>query len=185
MIERLVSEVKACLKADLQFAALTVALTLPDSCGKVYRPDCGNRERYTQWFNDYITKPQKEQFGIPDTESFWLNGEVVYSLRCAMLHESKPNIQKNVENITQFSLIYRSASAVRRTPIECCTSFDADGKPDQRIVSVDIVSLCQDICDAALKYYLENKDKFSFDYRIVSTTDSVAKAFGYDNTMKV
>ncbi len=34
-------------------------------------------------------------------------------------------------------------------------------------------------------YYLENKDEFSFDYRIVSTTDSVAKTFGFDNTIKV
>lgn len=38
MIEHLVNEIEHCLKNDLQIAALTMALTLPDTCGKVYRP---------------------------------------------------------------------------------------------------------------------------------------------------
>lgn len=185
MIEHLITEIKSCLKNDLQIAALTMALTLPDTCGKVYCPNGKNRERYVCWYNDHVIAPKKNLIGFDDIDDFYASGEVVYKLRCAMLHESNPVVGGTAEKIKQFSLIWRSASSASRTPIESYTQVDEEGKIISKTLFVDIVSLCQDICDAALKYYLENKEKFSFDYRIVSTTDSVAKAFGFDNTMKV
>lgn len=185
MIEHLISEINSCLKNDLQIAALTMALTLPDTCGKVYCPTGKNREHYVCWYNDHIIAPKKNLFGFDNADCFYASGEVVYKLRCAMLHESNPVVGGTAEKIKQFSLIWRSASSASRTPIESYTQVDEEDKIISKTLSIDIVSLCQDICDAALKYYLENKDKFSFDYRIVSTTDSVAKVFGFDNTMKV
>lgn len=185
MIEYLITEIKYCLKNDLQIAALTMALTLPDTCGKVYCPTVKNREHYVCWYNDYVIAPKKNLLGFDNTDCFYASGEVVYKLRCAMLHESNPFVCGTAEEITKFSLIWRSVSSASRTPIESCTQVDEEGKIISKTLSIDIVSLCQDICEAALKYYLENKDKFSFDYRIVSTADSVAKAFGFDNTMKV
>lgn len=185
MIEHLITEIKSCLKNNLQIAALTMALTLPDTCGKVYCPNGRNRERYVCWYNNHVTASKKNLIGFDDTDGFLTSGEVVYKLRCAMLHESNPVVCGTAEEITKFSLIWRSVSSASWSAIESCTQVDEEGKIISKTLFVDVVSLCQDICDAALKYYLENKDKFSFDYRIVSTTDSVAKAFGFDNTMKV
>lgn len=185
MIEHLITEIKYCLKNDLQIAALTMALTLPDTCGKVYRPTGKNREHYVCWYNDYVIAPKKNMLGFDNADRFYASGEVVYKLRCAMLHESNPVVCGTAEEITKFSLIWRSVLSASRTSIESCAQVDEEGKIISKTLSIDIVSLCQDICEAALKYYLENKNKFSFDYRIVSTADSVAKAFGFDNTMKV
>lgn len=185
MIEHLITEINSCLKNNLQIAALTMALTLPDTCGKVYCSNGRNRERYVCWYNDHIIAPQKNLFGFDNADCFYASGEVVYQLRCAMLHESNPFVCGTADKITKFSLIWRSVASASRTSIESCTQVDEEGKIISKTLSVDIVSLCQDICDAALKYYLENKDKFSFDYRIISAADSVKKAFGLDNTMNV
>lgn len=185
MIEHLITEINSCLKNNLQIAALTMALTLPDTCGKVYCPTGKNCERYVCWYNDHIIAPKKNLIGFDDTDGFLASGEVVYKLRCAMLHESNPVVCGTAEKITKFSLIWHSVSSASRRAIESCTQVDEEDKIISKTLSIDIVSLCQDICEAALKYYLENKEKFSFDYRIVSTADSVAKAFRFDNTMKV
>ena len=90
MIEHLITEIKSCLKNDLQIAALTMALTLPDTCGKVYCPTGKNRERYVCWYNDHIIAPKKNLLGFDNADCFYASGEVVYKLRCAMLHESNP-----------------------------------------------------------------------------------------------
>ena len=165
MIEHLVKEINTCLKNDLQIAALTMALTLPDTCGKAYSPKGRNGERY----------------GI---DGAVISGKLVYKLRCAMLHESNPGVD-GAEDVTKFSLIWRSLASASRTTVERCIQRNADGVVQEHILSIDIVALCQDICEAALAYYRGNKDKFSFDYRIISTSDQVARAFHFPNAMDI
>lgn len=89
MIEHLVKEINTCLKNDLQIAALTMALTLPDTCGKAYCPKGRNGERYANWYDDFITTPKRKQCGI---DGAVIGGRLVYKLRCAMLHESNPRV---------------------------------------------------------------------------------------------
>lgn len=184
MIEHLVNEIERCLKNDLQIAALTMALTLPDTFGKVYRPQGKVGERYIGWYNDHILNPQRKLIG-DDRESFLISGEVVYKLRCAMLHESNPAVTGTAESINQFSLIWRPASSCSRVPIERCIELGENGAPQQQAISIDIVSLCQDICEATLLYYRKNKEHFSFNYRIISASDRSANLFGYDNEISI
>ena len=63
--------------------------------------------------------------------------------------------------------------------------LDENGAPQQQAISIDNVSLCQDICEAALLYYRKNKEHFSFNYRIISTSDRLANLFGYDNEINI
>ena len=184
MIEHLVNEIEHCLKNDLQIAALTMALTLPDTCGKVYRPQGKVGERYISWYNDHILNHQREPLG-GDPECFLISGEVVYKLRCAMLHESNPAVTGTAESITQFSLVWRPVSSCLRTTVDRCIGFNEKGELQQHILSIDIVSLCHNICEEALSYYRKNKEKFSFDYHIISVPDRLAKSFGVDNQINV
>ena len=101
-----------------------------------------------------------------------------------MLHESNPGVD-GAEDVTKFSLIWRSLASASRTTVERCIQRNADGVVQEHILSIDIVALCQDICEAALAYYRGNKDKFSFDYRIISTSDQVARAFHFPNAMNI
>ena len=121
MIEHLVNEIERCLKNDLQIAALTMALTLPDTCGKVYHPQASVSNRYTSWYDDHVLAPKSELTG-DTSKRFLVSGNVVYKLRCAMLHESNPTVVGTEENITHFSLIWRPASSCSRKWCPTATS---------------------------------------------------------------
>ena len=64
MVEQLIDDVNRALDNEAYFAALTLALTLPDICGKAQYPESGGGKRY------------------------------IDSLRNSMLHQGTPNINK-------------------------------------------------------------------------------------------
>lgn len=97
MILRIIDEIEKALNHDLYFAALNLALTLPDICGKAEYPSLrSTRERYIQWYDKIVGVTEKPPKCTEDEpEMPYLSGEVVYSLRCSLLHEGNPNLQKN------------------------------------------------------------------------------------------
>ena len=95
MIAHLVNELERCLTNDLQIAALTMALTLPDTCGKVYHPQASVSNRYTSWYDDHVLAP-KSELTEDTSKRFLVSGNVVYKLRCAMLHESNRSEERRV-----------------------------------------------------------------------------------------
>lgn len=112
MVLRLIHDIRNALKNDLYFVALSSALTLPDICGKAAYPDeRSSRKRYILWYDEEIGKYEKnpaDKSNMP-----YLSGEVVYSLRCSLLHEGNPNmsnesLRKNLP-IDHFSLVVEKA----------------------------------------------------------------------------
>jgi hypothetical protein len=75
------------------YAALSLALALPDICGKLEKPGIYSIEkRYVTWFKanlqDLYTRPAAN--GI--TKHVFLTGEDCYALRCAFLHQGDMDI---------------------------------------------------------------------------------------------
>lgn len=54
MIEKLIEEIDNALSHDLYFAALSLALTLPDICGRTEHPTANVTARYISWYNEYM-----------------------------------------------------------------------------------------------------------------------------------
>lgn len=170
MVERLVKEIYTGLRNRCYISALTTALTLPDICGKAKYPKEKTTYRYKQWLNDYVCS--KQSFGLQ------ADADTIYNLRCSLLHDGNPSIDKQKCKIKKFALIVRENSA--HAPLES-SSFEE--KPDGTRVcecyNININFLCEKICEAALNYYNANKELFTFfDYRIINTDDETAKTFG-------
>ncbi len=180
MIEKIVNEIRKCLDNDFHLAALALALTLPDICGKAEYPSLRTGDRYIRWYDENVGITEKPpEFAKSDTEMPYLSGEVVYSLRCQFLHQGTPSIeiQKIKEEACQIddfilvlqkknSLdIYSDSAAV----FSCGT--DPDGKkPTHQLRSyeVNVRRLCMILCACAEGYYKENADKFNFfQYKII------------------
>jgi hypothetical protein len=77
--------------SDNWFAALALALTLPDICAALDRPGKGiSKARYAEWWDaymahHYVVRPDPDEF--PQWEPFtYLPGSDAYLLRCAYLH---------------------------------------------------------------------------------------------------
>lgn len=162
MIDRIIDDINKALEAEAYMAALSLVLTLPDICAKAEYGKTG-KANYINWFDENIGQYEKAPIEPGETEMPHLSGEVVYQLRCSMLHQGTPNIdKKNIKNepcqIDHFTLV-----------VEKKNSFDIysdvssiEESDNYRTYDVNICRLCFIITRCAQAYYNKNKDKFDF-----------------------
>jgi len=112
MIDRLIEEINKALEYELYFSALSLALTLPDICGKVEYPNKGSTSRYQLWYDEYIGQYENTTFYEKDinkdldssineelmkTQNMpYLSGEVVYNFRCSLFQQANPSLSSQV-----------------------------------------------------------------------------------------
>ena len=161
MINRLIDEINFCLNSNCFMAALTTALTLPDICGKAEYGSINPSERYIQWFDKYIG--QYETINNNDMPN--LNGEVLYSLRCSLLHQGNPNIEKGKGNIDEFVLNLQQENI--GIYVDTSSIITHADKTQTRSYDINVRGICYKLCSVAKYYYKNNLDKFNFfNYKI-------------------
>ena len=76
------------------YAAVMLALTLPDICGKIEYPEDHSGARYKKWCEKYLEPKYTHQVGPAQMEKIhtFLSGSDCYALRCALLHEGSDDI---------------------------------------------------------------------------------------------
>lgn len=179
MIDKYAEEIKSALSNGLYFPALSLALILPDICGSVEFPGKMIHERYIRWYDIYIGDELKAEWEKVGVGAPYLSGEVVYNLRNTFLHSGLPELDykkiKDEENrINSFNLFTGDSRGMNQFAV----SFK--DIPYKAIV-VDVSFLCEVICEKALLYYSMNKDKFSFDYNVITEEDLFGEHSRLDN----
>ena len=89
-----INDIEFCLEQEHYMAALSLALTLPDICGKAEYPSDGTTSRYIKWFNQFMTQYKKSTSPYSDDMPY-LSGETVYNLRNEFLHSGNPGHARN------------------------------------------------------------------------------------------
>lgn len=166
--ELLITEVTACLDHGQCIAALYIALTLPDICGKAeYPEEQRNKDRYLKWYNTFIEPYELPPVSNDDEELLpYLSGEVVYSLRNQILHQGTPTVDLNKitdqRNLTdKFTLIIEDKNTFNLYGSTSSIHKDNTGNL-YREHTVSVRNLCMKLSSTALGYYKDNKDKFNF-----------------------
>ena len=167
MMERLIVDVQKALNADCYFAALALALTFPDICGKAEYPSEKTTVRYGRWYDEYVGQYEEAPIGEEDVEMPYLSGEVVYSLRNSLLHQGTPNInsgriKSQANNISHFALKLEPRN---RFDIYCDRGCHISSNFSDAVTctyEVNVRRLCIILYRCARGYYRENKDKFNF-----------------------
>ena len=85
------NSIRLSLEYENWYAALTLALTLPDICGKLEFPHKSSSARFIHWFNNYLL--DKYTKNIAGGSNVFLSGQDAYALRCAYLHQGEVNIE--------------------------------------------------------------------------------------------
>ena len=84
------------------FAALYLALTMPDVCGALEDPTARNGARYRSWFERYLAPVNRTIIG--GREVIFMTPADCWALRCSILHEGSDEVskQKASDVLTRF-----------------------------------------------------------------------------------
>ena len=93
-MQRFTKAVRAAAEAENWYAALSMALSLPDVCGRLEQPALGSKARYVAWFQRWVEPNYTSRVGYPGTLHVFLCGEDCYALRCSYHHEGGGNIEE-------------------------------------------------------------------------------------------
>lgn len=162
MLLKIIDEVKKSIDNECFIAALALALTIPDICGKAEYPKASISERYIKWYNAYVGKGEK--FSDPyGADMPYSSGELIYNLRNSLFHQGTPNIDvaKVKEERCKVDQFVLTISDVTDTGMSR-VSYGQDYKVTERMLEINIVNLCSRLSSTAKNYYLDNKEKFDF-----------------------
>ena len=156
MLNRLVEEIDKALDNDLYVIALTNALILPDICGKAKYPKIErNSERYKKWYQEYIGQyEQCFKDKASGSKMPYLSADIIYSLRCSLLHEGNPNVDKKYNLFFRLIIDEKNSFGIYADMASCNANL--------RSYDMNIRRICMIICRASKTYYNDNKEKFNF-----------------------
>ncbi|MBE9190625.1 hypothetical protein IQ230_09675 [Gloeocapsopsis crepidinum LEGE 06123] len=109
-MQHLIEAVEQALEQQNWYAALALALTLPDICGWLEQPQRKTGERYKEWFKKYMPEYYSESLNFPldsltnNVEATHINkpfltAEDFYALRCAYLHSGSDDISSQARTV--------------------------------------------------------------------------------------
>lgn len=176
MIDIYVEDIKRSLENKCYFSALALALTLPDICGMAEYSDEGVSTRYINWYDKYLGDDMSKGHDAMGVDNPWLSGEVVYNLRNTYLHQGSPSIESSkvkeeANQLDQFTLVLGDGTVIEEITINI-----AHGETIIRGVIVDITFLCDKLCEYALRYYQENKERFKFEFDVTTQEEFLNSA---------
>ena len=166
LVEQIIHEIDTCLENGECIAALYMALTLPDLCGKAEYPNDNVGTRYKKWFDTFITPYERPSTPSREDVAPYLSGEVVYSLRNQLLHQGTPTIDatkiNNLNNKTdEFILILEDGNDFDLYGNNSSYSLRLNGE-EIRKHNVSVRNFCMIISRTALGFFKENVQKFNF-----------------------
>lgn len=86
-MRRFTDAIRAAVRSENWYGALTMALTLPDLCGKLENPEGRSRARYVAWYSAWLEPTYTAFIGPQRVRHTFLSGNDCYALRCSYLHE--------------------------------------------------------------------------------------------------
>lgn len=138
---RYVEAVEDAIRTRNWYAALGIALTLPDICASIEDPTAkGFEARYVNWYDRYLLSTHTGFVGPKRRKVVFLSGADCFALRCAFLHEGTSETTPKPQRVLQRFRFTRPRA-------------DGSGGSHMNMLngvmlqlSVDI--FCQDVCNA-------------------------------------
>ena len=146
IMQHLVDAVRKSVSDKNWYAALTVALTLPDIAAKLDCRQGGSGARYVSWFNDYLL-PVNTVHYMGEQSRVFLSGEDCYALRCAFLHEGdfEINGQKIRQVLDRFHFVVPKSGTRHRN------LFNTG---EWTILELQVDMFCKEVCEAIERWII-------------------------------
>ncbi len=157
-------EIQKCIDNKCFIASLTMALLIPDICGKVVHPEYSKCEKvYKMWYSKYMGNEIASSLDV-NRETPWISEDVAYSLRCQMLHDAAPNIEKSkirqAENqIDKICVMFSDSSVL----FSSGTYHTVLGK-EERKMTINAKSLSEQLLNCGREFYKGHKEEMDKKY---------------------
>ena len=134
-MQEFVDSIETSLKDKNYHAALFVALSLPDICGKIDELGEQSKARFVQWYDTYVKKYYCKEDG-----TCTLSGSDCYALRCAFLHEGGDDVGglRSQDVVEKFEFVVI-------TPVITYHNVASDGGAK---LQLNVVDFCKDVVRA-------------------------------------
>lgn len=142
-MDHLIQSVRQAVAQENWYAALGLALALPDICGYAEDPTAGSQRRYVAWCTDYLVPKYTDLIGPHEEEHVFLSGEDCYALRCAFLHEGADEIVNQRARRALESFIF---VAPRPGRMRHCNQIDG-------ILQLQVDLFCEDLCASVEEWF--------------------------------
>lgn len=157
-----VEDMRTAFSAEAFISALSLALTFPDVCGKLFDElngltgNCG--ERYARWFDKYVAGQDNASVSEPgksdSDQGLEFCGADCYQLRCVFLHEASnaPHAEKQRTpyNIIQFRLFDESSAGIFLDHFSLIEDKNAD--ESFRVLDLDLMGFIEKMAAGVLEF---------------------------------
>lgn len=140
------------LNSKNYFAALNMALTLPDICCSLEdetRRTSG--KKYAEWFKKYVGSKYSSKIGCEETETIFLSGEECFALRCTYLH-------KGVNHIEDEKILRDYEGGSKK--IEFMAEMNSDCIKINGVLLLKLENFCCNIIVGVNQWLSDKKDSF-------------------------
>jgi len=143
------------------YAALALALTVPDICGRLEDPSTKSSEkRYIKWYNKYMLNKYEHEMGPANILHTFLGGSDLYALRCAYLHQGEFGIN---EQGAKKVLEHFHFTAPRPGFLIHNNYYEKNG-----VLQLQVDCFCLDVCEAVEQWLQDVKGDKDIQNRIAS-----------------
>ena len=161
MIDIICADIQKAVDAGAYISALSLALTLPDWCGKAEYPTMGTTSRYKKWYSENVGQYETYE---GNTGSF-LSADVVYSLRNHLLHQGalsyeNSEVHQEQNKVNEFTL-YFNLNECDGGSSSVHYRWGTD-EIEHRAFKLNALNLIMKLRLCAMGYYAENREKFDF-----------------------
>ncbi|WP_395659779.1 hypothetical protein [Nocardioides sp.] len=136
-MQHLIRAARQAVQQGNWYAALSLALTLPDICGKLENPSHRSRQRYVTWCDAYLVPKYTHLIGSDREPHVFLHGDDCYALRCAVLHEGADDILE--QHARKALTAFRFVTPPRGGGQIHCNQINS-------ILQLQVDVFCEDVC---------------------------------------
>ncbi len=141
-MEHLVGAIEQAVANKNWYAALSLALTMPDICGKLEHPKKKSQERFEPWYDKYLLSAYQSQIGPMRTLHTFLFASDCYALRCAYLHQGEFGIEDQ-----------RAQTALARFHFtEPPEGGSMHNNQFDNVLQLQVDEFCKDVCAAVRRW---------------------------------
>lgn len=143
-MNRFTDAIRKSVDSENWYAALFMALTLPDICARLSSENNKtNGMKYAAWFDKYMSGKYSYFHPVLRQKIEFMNGDACYALRCAMLHQGEADLTGQRVKSVLTTIHFTTTSGH-------CNQVNG-------VLQLDVGSFCKDMCESVSTWFDEYK----------------------------